>query len=437
MDWLAELVPVAITALLLTLAALSLPWRRRRSFTVRQVVAAPRAAVWAAYKFDADNPHSAAIYPHVVEHRYFGGHPPAEEFDLDASRGHRTQLVTIRSETLSRIPGERDVSRLVQYGDKPYPFGPDHQSDILFRDHPDGTVATLTWQGETLSLWQYLMLRIGTTGYLGRIARYSPPDAKLPDSGRRRRPWFSIALTALAILSFAMWFGWKGAGFIVGILVMHEFGHWLAFRITGHPAPRVVLIPFLGGAATGNHPHRTQFDAAFVALMGPAFSMVALAGLLGALWLVVPWPFVDGIDGWAKLLRHFPAPERYGREIARAVLILSVVNLIQLLPVLPLDGGQVLRAAMQSAGTKLARWTVMGFAAAGVATALWLGDYVIAAVATLGFAGAWHIDAGPSEVRPMGRAGLAVIGIGYLVTALVYLVAVQFSLHAFDIAISF
>jgi Zn-dependent protease len=281
------------------------------------------------------------------------------------------------------------------------------------------------------------MVRIGTAGYLGRIAKFSPPDAKLPASNARRRPWFNIVLTLLAILSFAMSFGWKGAGFIVGTLVVHEFGHWLAFRITGHPTPRVMLIPFLGGVAMGNHPHRTHFDGAFVALMGPAFSIVALAALFGALWLTVPWPFVEAIDGWAQLLRDFPEPERYGRDIARAIFILSVVNLIQLLPIFPLDGGQVLRAAMQSAGTKTARWTVMVFAAAGVGAALWLGDYVIAAVATLGFAGAWHIDAGPSEVRPMGRPGLAVIGAGYVATALIYLVAIQFSLRAFDISLGF
>lgn len=437
MDWVVETVPWAIVALLMTLAALSLPWRRQRTFTIRQVVPATREDVWSVYKFDPANPRSAAVYPNIVEHRCLGGEPLVEEFVIDGSRGHRTQMLTLRGEVLHETPGERNATRLVRIGERPYPFGREHVADIAFADHADGTLATMTWQGETLTLWQYLMLRIGTAGYLGRLAKYSAPDAKLPATGGRRRPWANLALTALAVASFVLWFGWQGAGLIVGTLVVHEFGHWLAFRVTGHPAPRVVLIPFLGGAALGNHPHRTQLDAAFVALMGPAFSVVPLALLLGTLWLLVPWVFSGAVDGWAHLLRHFPEPERYGRDIARAIFILSVVNLLQLLPILPLDGGHVLRAAMQSAGARAARWTVMGFAAAGMAGALWLGDYILAAVGGLGLAGAWHMDGGPTEVRPIGRAGLAVIGLGYLATAAVHMAAIHFSLRAFDIAIGF
>ena len=53
---------------------------------------------------------------------------------------------------------------------------------------------------------------------------------------------------------------------------LHEFGHWIAMRFTGQPAPRIMLVPFFGGVTLANHPHKTLFRDAFCALMGAGVS---------------------------------------------------------------------------------------------------------------------------------------------------------------------
>ena len=66
---------------------------------------------------------------------------------------------------------------------------------------------------------------------------------------------------------------------------------------------------------------------------------------------------------------------------------------------------------------------------------VWLGDYIIAAIAMLGGVGAWHMDTGPSDVRPMGPLATCAIGFGFAVTFAVHAGATIFGLWALDILI--
>ena len=87
-------------------------------------------------------------------------------------------------------------------------------------------------------------------------------------------PWKSLSLTTLAVASFILLFGWVFALILTIAIIIHEYGHWLAMRMTGQPKPRIMLIPFLGGVAVPNHPYKSQFDDAFVSLMGAGLSLI-------------------------------------------------------------------------------------------------------------------------------------------------------------------
>ncbi len=92
-----------------------------------------------------------------------------------------------------------------------------------------------------------------------------------------------------------------------------------------------------------------------------------------------------------------------------------------------------LRAVIHSSGPVRARWILLGVAVPAVLGAAWIGDYIIAAAAALGATGAWHMDTGPSDARPMSALWASVIGIAYAATVAVHAGAVIVGLWSRDI----
>ena len=144
------------------------------------------------------------------------------------------------------------------------------------------------------------------------------------------RPYFWIStvmavLTGLiSLVAFGLMVGLNFALVLVFALAVHEFGHLLAFRLVGQPWGRLVFLPFLGAVAVPRMPFETQAQSVFSALMGPGFSaLLALACL-------VPLAL-----GWhsAALFAIIGA-------------ITAGLNVFNMLPAEPLDGGVALRSVL-------------------------------------------------------------------------------------------
>jgi Zn-dependent protease len=120
------------------------------------------------------------------------------------------------------------------------------------------------------------------------------------------------------------------------IVLMHEFGHALACRQTGGTANRIVLWP-LGGVAYVNPPQRPGATLWSIAA-GPLVNVVLLPILIAAV-------VMSRSLGWAQAM-----PDAY--QLLRAVLWIDVSLLVfNMLPIYPLDGGQILRSLL---------WFVLG-----------------------------------------------------------------------------
>lgn len=120
------------------------------------------------------------------------------------------------------------------------------------------------------------------------------------------------------------------------IVLLHEFGHALACRQVGGKADRIVLWP-LGGVAYVDPPPRPGATLWSIAA-GPLVN-VALAPVLYALLVFAR------SSGWMISL-----PDVY--KLVRAVFAIDVGLLVfNILPIYPLDGGQILRSLL---------WFVMG-----------------------------------------------------------------------------
>jgi len=146
------------------------------------------------------------------------------------------------------------------------------------------------------------------------------------------------------------------------IVTMHEFGHALACRQVGGRANQIVLWP-LGGVAYVDPPPRPGATLWSIAA-GPLVNVA----LLPVLWSLVT---VGQHLGWPSML-----PDVY--RLLRAVFFIDLVLLVfNMLPIYPLDGGQVLRSLLWfvlGRARSLMVATVLGFI--GVAGFLLLAFWV-------------------------------------------------------------
>jgi Zn-dependent protease len=126
---------------------------------------------------------------------------------------------------------------------------------------------------------------------------------------------------------------WAGYEYLAlfAIVLVHEFGHALACRQAGGTADQIVLWP-LGGIAFVNPPRRPG-PVLWSIAAGPLVNVVLLPILFLALVLVRPGPgTLEPSD-----LQVFVG------QVWGINLLLLIFNL---LPVYPLDGGQILRALL-------------------------------------------------------------------------------------------
>jgi Zn-dependent protease len=133
------------------------------------------------------------------------------------------------------------------------------------------------------------------------------------------------------------------------IVLLHEFGHALACRSVGGKAERIMLWP-LGGVAYVNPPQRPGAQLWSLAA-GPLVNVALLPLTLIAYGLA-------SNAGWAET-----RPDLYQYVVAIA-LINGGLLAFNLLPVFPLDGGQILRSLLWfflGPGRSLAAATVIGF----------------------------------------------------------------------------
>jgi Zn-dependent protease len=189
---------------------------------------------------------------------------------------------------------------------------------------------------------------IGSFALLLDSPRFSmpPPSAAQPLSGSLRIfriagisvfihwSWLLVAIFMVQDRAgqYASQF-WNVAEYLslFGIVLLHEFGHALACRSVGGQANRIVLWP-LGGVAFVNPPPRP----------GAVLWSIAAGPLVNVILLPVTWGLVmlagsQGLADTDKDLFQF---------IWSLAAINTVLLIFNLLPVYPLDGGQILQALL-------------------------------------------------------------------------------------------
>lgn len=170
---------------------------------------------------------------------------------------------------------------------------------------------------------------------------------------------------------------WNVAEYLAlfAIVLMHEYGHGLACRSVGGKAERILLWP-LGGVAYVAPPPRA----------GAVLWSLAAGPLVNVL-LLVP-TFV--LAAWGKSA---------SADLSHFTFMLALINLVllvfNLLPIYPLDGGQILRALLWffiGPIKSLLAATAVGLigAAALIALAAWSWDYWLGILAAFAAFESWR-----------------------------------------------
>lgn len=146
--------------------------------------------------------------------------------------------------------------------------------------------------------------------------------------------WFLVALIEIDARSGAYHFiGWNVLEYLALFLIVtvHEFGHALATRQVGGSANRIVLWP-LGGIAFVDPPPRP----------GPTLWAIAAGPLVNVVLALPLWLAWRASQTSLWMLLH-PDAATFVQSVFFINLGLLIFNLI---PVYPLDGGQILRSLL-------------------------------------------------------------------------------------------
>jgi Zn-dependent protease len=256
--------------------------------------------------------------------------------------------------------------------------------------------------------WAQLLLR-GLTGASlrmqmnavlaksGAFDRYAAEHGGAPAGASLFGMRISRGALLLAVFACGWWawsFGpWLAVALVVG-MVAHEAGHVAVMRAFGDRSSAFYFVPFLGGVAIGRMTHAQDWRHAAMVLGGPAAGLASTAAAGGLGWLL-------GSDYMLACAAFFAA-----------------LNLFNLLPVPPLDGGQLallaLRPFMPAKALRHVGTALMG---GGFLLALWgglgllawvLGAFTLVALLAPG----GMVPAGRTALTRGGGAGLVVVSVG-------------------------
>jgi Zn-dependent protease len=196
----------------------------------------------------------------------------------------------------------------------------------------------------------------------------------------------------VSVAAYSLIWGWKFAlGFVV-LLFVHEMGHVIQLRREGLAASAPVFIPFFGAAVWAKSLGDNALAEARVGLAGPVL------GSLGAA-ACIPLANATGNDFW--------------RALAFTGFFL---NLFNLLPVVPLDGGRAMAA--------MAPWMWFAGLLAVLILAFTYPNPIILLIALLAAMETWRrwraVRSGDESVRayyrvpPLHRALVAAVYLGLI-----------------------
>lgn len=203
-----------------------------------------------------------------------------------------------------------------------------------------------------------------------------------------------VLLAGASLAAYSWLFSFQFAIALIACLMVHEYGHIRAMKYFGMKTKGIYIIPFLGGLALSDDKINTRWQDVTISIMGPVFGL-----LLSLVLMLVYW--ITGNIFFAGLA-NFNA----------------LINLINLLPILPLDGGHILKSIGFSVNGKFGLVALVLGSVIGIFGSYTLGLSFLAffmLIGTIEIAMEWKLRH-QSHLLPLDRYGQIFSSIWYFVT---------------------
>jgi Zn-dependent protease len=155
---------------------------------------------------------------------------------------------------------------------------------------------------------------------MDNFEQYYPPKPNLVRKEKGGHP----AVTVFSMVLFALTFSiiiddYLFIAFLLGVLLIHESGHYFMMKMFGYKKLKMLFIPFMGALVQGKKKVYSQTQSAIVLLAGPVPGII-----IG--FIMLEYGVVENIF-W----------------VIQLGVLFILLNAVNLLPLDPLDGGQLIK----------------------------------------------------------------------------------------------
>lgn len=166
------------------------------------------------------------------------------------------------------------------------------------------------------------------SGIWALFAKLGPKTLTLLGKLAKLIKFTKVGLAAVTFAGYAAIYNWKFAVLLMVAVGWHESGHVWAMKQKGIKTKGFYFLPFIGGAAISEDKYKSYQDNFYVAIMGPVWGAI-LAFVCAGAYLITKIPMMAAATGF-----------------------MCMINLFNLLPINPLDGGQIVRSISFSLSSK-------------------------------------------------------------------------------------
>lgn len=150
-----------------------------------------------------------------------------------------------------------------------------------------------------------------------------PPKYQKPDNTANIWVRSIVSLALYLLLGYYVFPSYQILLLITAIVMIHELGHFFAMKYFRYNDLGIFFIPLLGAYVSGSKREVSQMQSAIIILAGP----------LPGIALGIVCYLVDLSNPDQSIL---------GIQLSRVAILFIILNLINLFPIYPLDGGQLL-----------------------------------------------------------------------------------------------
>ena len=172
----------------------------------------------------------------------------------------------------------------------------------------------------------------------------------------------TVGTAAVSAGLYAYVYTWQTGLGLIAFLIVHEYGHVWAMRKSGVKTSGMYFIPFMGAVAIMDQLVHSARNEAFISIMGPVF---------GFLLFVLP----------GYLLWQYTGSE----AVAAVTVLCCFINLINLLPIMPLDGGRMLKSISYSYNVATSFKLILIISAVTAVGGWYMGFTLFALMSVIGF----------------------------------------------------